>query len=134
MTAQTEHIACLNTASFLKQSVSLCSKSLIEKKEKGRLTIECDEIWSFVNNKDNKVWIWTAKDTDSKKIVGFHAGNRDGKGVQGLWDSMPGVTGDVPYVIPISGLPVKEFFRRSGIVRQEKKTEKQTISRVSTAP
>jgi len=47
---------------------------------------------------------------------------------------MPGVTGDVPYVIPISGLPVKEFFRRSGIVRQEKKTEKQTISRVSTAP
>ncbi len=55
------------------------------------LTIECDEMWSFVNNKDNKVWIWLAKDTDTKKIVGFHAGNRDSKGAQGLWDSLPGV-------------------------------------------
>jgi len=64
---------------------------IIEKKEKGRLTIECDEIWSFVGNKDNKVWIWLAKDIDSKKIVGFYAGDRDGKGAQGLWDSMPGV-------------------------------------------
>jgi insertion element IS1 protein InsB len=64
---------------------------IIEKKEKGRLTVECDEIWSFVSNKDNKVWICPAKDIDSKKIVGFHAGDRDGKGAQGLWDSMPGV-------------------------------------------
>ncbi len=44
----------------------------------------------------------------------------------------PVFTGNVPYVIPISGLPVKEFFRRSGIVLQERKAEKQTISRVST--
>jgi hypothetical protein len=45
----------------------------------------------------------------------------------------PVFTGNVPYVILISGLPMKEFFRRSGIVRQEKKAEKQTISGVSTA-
>ena len=66
-------------------------KIIIEKKEKGRLTIECDEMWSFVNNKDNKIWIWLAKDIESKKIVGFYAGNRDGEGAKGLWDSLPGV-------------------------------------------
>lgn len=26
--------------------------------KKGRLTIQCDEMWSFVSNKGNKQWIW----------------------------------------------------------------------------
>ncbi len=107
-------------------------KIITEQKEKGRLTIECDEIWSFVNNKDNKVWIWPAKDIDSKKIVGFHAGNRDGKGAQGLWIPCPVFTGNVLYIIPIFGLLMKEFFRRSVIAPQEKKAEKQIISKAST--
>lgn len=60
-------------------------------KKKGRLTIQCDEIWSFVGSKDNKQWIRLALDQNSKEIVGIYIGSRDLAGAQGLWDSLPPV-------------------------------------------
>lgn len=63
----------------------------VTKKEKGRLTIECDEMWSFVGSKGNKVWIWLAKDIDTREIVGVHVGSRDREGAQQLWNSLPAV-------------------------------------------
>jgi IS1 family transposase len=52
--------------------------------------VQCDEIWSFVAKKDRalpeesrgtgdvgSVWTWTALDSDSKLIVGYHVGTRD---------------------------------------------------------
>ena len=60
-------------------------------KPKGRLTIQCDEMWSFVGNKDNKQWIWLAIDCDTRECVGCFVGNRDRTGAQGLWDSLPSV-------------------------------------------
>ena len=60
-------------------------------KKKGRLTIECDEMWSFVENKGNKEWIWLAKDIETREVVGLYVGSRDKDGAQGLWDSLPGV-------------------------------------------
>jgi len=62
----------------------------IEEK-KGKLTIECDEVWSFVEKKSNKQWIWLALDVDSREIVGVFVGNRDYIGAKGLWDSLPPV-------------------------------------------
>ncbi len=55
------------------------------------MTIECDEMWSFVQNKGNKQWIWLALDVTSKEIVGVYVGARDQIGAQGLWDSLPPV-------------------------------------------
>ena len=52
-------------------------------KEKGRLTIQCDEMWSFVGSKNNKKWIWLAIDQDSREIVGVFVGSRDRKGATG---------------------------------------------------
>ena len=63
----------------------------VKDKPKGRLTIECDEMWSFVGNKGNKLWIWLAIDVDSREIVGVYVGSRDKQGAQGLWDSLPAV-------------------------------------------
>ncbi len=60
-------------------------------KPKGHLTIECDEMWSFVGNKENKQWIWLAIDVDSREIVGVYVGSRDQQGAQGLWASLPSV-------------------------------------------
>ena len=60
-------------------------------KKKGPLTIQCDEMWSFVEMKSNKKWIWLAIDVDTKKIVGVFVGSRDREGAQGLWDSLPPV-------------------------------------------
>jgi IS1 family transposase len=60
-------------------------------KEKGSLTIQRDEMWSFVGSKENKYWIWLAIDQDFKVIVGVSVGSRDRKGALGLWDSLPPV-------------------------------------------
>ena len=48
-------------------------------------------MWSFVQNKENKAWIWLAIDQDSSEIVGVFVGSRDQEAAQGLWDSLPGV-------------------------------------------
>jgi IS1 family transposase len=66
-------------------------KAEVGKKEKGRLTIECDEMHSFVGNKGNKQWIWLAKDVSTGEIVGCNVGKRDKEGARGLWESLPGV-------------------------------------------
>ncbi len=60
-------------------------------KRKGRLTIQCDEMWSFVGHKKNKQWIWLAIDVESHVIVGVHVGSRDRDGARQLWASMPAV-------------------------------------------
>lgn len=48
-------------------------------------------MWSFVQNKGNKQWIWLALDVTTKEIVGVYVGARDQIGAQGLWDSLPPV-------------------------------------------
>jgi insertion element IS1 protein InsB len=55
------------------------------------LTIQCDEMWSFVGNKDNRQWIWLAIDEQSAEIVGVYVGARDRGGAEGLWASLPAV-------------------------------------------
>ena len=49
----------------------LCGASSRSYKKKGRLTIQCDELWSFVDNKGNKQWVWLALDavTREKQLV-----------------------------------------------------------------
>ena len=48
-------------------------------------------MWSFVEKKINKKWIWPAIDSDSREIVGLYAGSRDRAGAEGLWKSLPPV-------------------------------------------
>jgi IS1 family transposase/transposase-like protein len=66
-------------------------KVSISKKSKGHLTIECDELWSFVGKKANKPWIWLAIDRDSREIVGVAIGDRSYQTAKELWNSLPGV-------------------------------------------
>ena len=63
----------------------------VTKKSKGKLTIECDEMWSFVQKKTNKKWIWFAIDVDTKEIVGVYVGKRDSDAAKKLWESLPPV-------------------------------------------
>jgi IS1 family transposase len=51
--------------------------------------MQCDELWSFVDNKGNKQWIWLALDTDTREIVGVYIGARDEAAAQQLWASLP---------------------------------------------
>jgi insertion element IS1 protein InsB len=60
-------------------------------KAKGRLTIECDEMWSFVDSKKNEFYICLAIDSDSREIVGCFVGDRTRRSARKLWDSLPTV-------------------------------------------
>ncbi|MCP4107993.1 MAG: IS1 family transposase [Desulfobacteraceae bacterium] len=63
----------------------------IVKPEKSRLSIEIDEMWSFVGRKKNKQWVWLAIDRATGQIIGFHVGGRTRKDAKKLWASLPGV-------------------------------------------
>ncbi|NJL82101.1 MAG: IS1 family transposase [Chloroflexaceae bacterium] len=55
------------------------------------MTIECDEMWSFVSSKKNLLHIWLAIDRDNREIVGCYIGDRTRKSARKLWASLPGV-------------------------------------------
>lgn len=59
--------------------------------KKGALTVECNEAWFFVSNKQNKQWIWLAMDRDPREIIGVQVGDRSRAGAEELWKSLPEV-------------------------------------------
>jgi insertion element IS1 protein InsB len=54
-----------------------------------RLEAEADEMWSFVQKKANKQWIWIAMDATTRQSIAFHVGDRSGESGKGLWANMP---------------------------------------------
>jgi insertion element IS1 protein InsB len=54
-----------------------------------RLEAEADEMWSFVQKKANKQWIWIAMDAKTRQIIAFHVGDRSGESGKALWANMP---------------------------------------------
>ncbi|MDV2996856.1 MAG: IS1 family transposase ISLysp1 [Chroococcidiopsis sp. SAG 2025] len=63
----------------------------VSDKPKGKLTVECDEAWSFVDRKGNQQWIWLAMDRNTREIVGVYIGDRSKQGAIELWNSLPTV-------------------------------------------
>lgn len=60
-------------------------------KAKGQLKVQMDELWSFVDDKGNKQWVWLAIDADIREVIGCHIGNRSRESAIALWQSLPGV-------------------------------------------
>ena len=56
-----------------------------------RLTVQMDELWSFVDDKGNEQWVWLAIDVQTREIVGCHMGDRSGASAKALWASLPAV-------------------------------------------
>jgi len=54
-----------------------------------RLEAEADEMWSFVQKKANKQWIWIAMDATTRQIIAFHVGDRRGESGKAFWANMP---------------------------------------------
>jgi IS1 family transposase len=81
-------VATVLCQSKIRSSQESCTSQL---KKKGKLVIQCDEMWSFVSCKGNKQWIWLAIDILTKEIVGVYIGKREETGAIGLWDSLPAV-------------------------------------------
>ena len=60
-------------------------------KKKGQLRLQADEMWSFVDNKGNKQWLWLALDQETREIAGVYIGKRDREAAKQLWSSLPAV-------------------------------------------
>ena len=60
-------------------------------KKKGKLTVQMDELWSFVDDKKNKQWVWLAIDAETREIIGCYIGDRSCESARKLWDSLPAV-------------------------------------------
>jgi IS1 family transposase len=61
----------------------------VSEKPKGKLIIECDEMWSFVSSKANKLYIWLAIDRVTREIIGCYIGDRTRCSARKLWASLP---------------------------------------------
>jgi insertion element IS1 protein InsB len=51
--------------------------------------MEIDELWSFVDNKGNKVWIWIALCRKTRQIVARAVGDRSEATCHILWSNVP---------------------------------------------
>ncbi len=54
-----------------------------------QLEAEADELWSFVQKKAHKQWIWIAMDAKTRRIIAFHVGDRSRDSAKELWAKIP---------------------------------------------
>ena len=54
-----------------------------------RLTVEADDMSSFVHKKANRQWIWIAMDAETRQVIAFHVGDRSRKSAKRLWAKIP---------------------------------------------
>jgi insertion element IS1 protein InsB len=56
-----------------------------------QLEAEADEMWSFVQKKACKQWIWIAMDAKTRQIMAFYVGDRSRDSAKELWAKIPAV-------------------------------------------
>ena len=54
-----------------------------------QLEAEADEMWSVVQKKANKQWIWIAMDARTRQVIAFHVGDRSRDRAKQLWAKIP---------------------------------------------
>ena len=54
-----------------------------------QLEAEADELWSFVQKKAHKPWIWIAMDARTRQVIAFHVGDRSRESAKELWAKIP---------------------------------------------
>ena len=70
--------------SWLQQSVNADSATVpqsvqVPPKPRRRLTVQMDELWSFVDDKGHEQWVWLALDVETCEIVGCSIGDLSGE-------------------------------------------------------
>jgi hypothetical protein len=51
--------------------------------------VSCDEMWTFVQKKKQKAWIWLCYSKMTKRILAVHIGNRGKDSAKKLIDQVP---------------------------------------------
>ncbi|NEP17766.1 MAG: hypothetical protein F6J97_12820 [Leptolyngbya sp. SIO4C1] len=68
-------------------AIAIIDRLLLER----RLTVQMDELWTFVDDKGNEQWVWLAIDVETREIVGCHIGDHSGESAKALWAFLPEV-------------------------------------------
>ena len=58
------------------KATTIATQVEVTNKPKKRLTVQMDELWSFVDKKGNEQWVWLALDAETREIVGAYIGDR----------------------------------------------------------
>jgi IS1 family transposase len=51
--------------------------------------LELDELWSFVQKRDNKAWVWIALCRHTRQVVAYAVGDRSEQTCRTLWMAIP---------------------------------------------
>jgi insertion element IS1 protein InsB len=54
------------------------------------LSLELDELHTFVQNKNHPIWLWVALERETRKIVAWVLGDHSNATFWHLWDALPG--------------------------------------------
>jgi IS1 family transposase len=52
--------------------------------------LELDEVWSFVQRRSNKRWLWIALCRRTRQVVAYVIGDRSEQSCRALWAAIPG--------------------------------------------
>ncbi len=56
-----------------------------------QLEADADEMWSVVQKKANKQWLWIAMEARTRQVIAFHVGDRSRESARQLWAKIPWV-------------------------------------------
>lgn len=70
-------------------AASMELKQLKTKSDLKMAVFQADEMWSFVDCKKNKAWIWVVYDPYNKQVIAFHIGSRGKDSAAALWAKIP---------------------------------------------
>ena len=51
--------------------------------------LQLDEMWSFVQCKEQKAWIWVVFEPESRQVIAFYIGDRSKVSMKELWQKIP---------------------------------------------
>ena len=120
---------------FVNELYAQVPRQITSTKKKGQLTLECDELWSFVNKKQYKQWVWLALDRDTREIVGVQYRRQKQSRSKGFVGqpatSLPTMR---QRVIPTIGAPMAWCFPPQDTRLSARKAARQIILNASIAP
>lgn len=85
-------------------------------KTTSRLVVPMDELWSFVDEKGNKQWVWLAIDRVSREIIGCHVGDRSAQSAQ-AGSLCHVITANMRVSTPTLGKRMQEYYPANGILQ-----------------
>ncbi len=69
--------------------LGLSAKQIHQIKKLQVFGIQADELWSFVQKKKRKRWIWVAYDPVHRLVITHHIGGRGKRAALKFWDKIP---------------------------------------------